>query len=180
MVSRRWMTAAVGIVFGLVATATNLDANANSKRVAVKKKKILREFQVKPGTLKGIVKDTRGRPMSKATIELKDAKGRSVAKTVTNQRGEYLFKNVPAGKYTAIVNGRAQLALTMTPEANVSRLLIIPPKAAAAGAGAGAAAAGLGTWTWVAIGAGAAVVVGGGVAVAANNSGGSSSRPISP
>lgn len=186
MFSRCWMVMLVAA--GLMFFAAHADAGA-TKPLTIKKKKVLREFQVKPGTLKGIVKDTRGRPMKNATIELRNAKGKTIAKTVTNSRGEYLFKNVPAGQYDALINGKATLKLTMTPAANVSRLLIIPPSAAAGGAkaaagggaGAGSAAAGVGTWTWVLIGAGTAVVVGGGAAVVANNrSSGSSNRPISP
>jgi hypothetical protein len=144
---------------------------------------------LKAGTLKGIVKDYAGKPLSNTSIELLDAGGKSVAKTITNARGEYLFRDIAPGRYTALVGGRTRLPITMTTEATVSRLVIVPstaatgpmPVAAAAQGTAGPSEGflGLSTWTWVAIGGGVAVAVAIPIA-ASGGGGGGGGGPVSP
>jgi len=146
----------------------------------------IKPVQVKAGTLKGVIKGYTGKPFAKTSLELKDAKGNIVARTMTNTRGEYVLKSVPPGKYTAVIGGKVKLPLTMTTEATVSRLMIVPKlsknKNRVAGAGL-TTAAGMSTWTWV--------LIGGGVAAAAvatpvvihnskSSSSSSSGQPISP
>jgi len=135
----------------------------------------IKPIQIKAGILKGVVKGYTGKPFARTSIELLNSGGKSIAKTVTNSRGEYLFRNIPPGKYTAVVGGRTRLPITMTKEASVSRLMIVP---SFKGAAPGATLAGLSTWTWVAIGGGVAAAVA--IPVAIGSSGSSSKSAVSP
>lgn len=150
----------------------------------------MKPIKLKAGTLKGVIKGYTGKPYANTSLELLDEKGNVVAKTTTNARGEYVLKDIPPGKYTAVIGGKVKLPVTMTTESVVSRLMIVPklPMGAAAGAGAGAGAGsgaatgtylGLGTWAWVAIGGGVAAVAVA-VPVAVANSKDDDDDPVSP
>ena len=143
----------------------------------------LEPIQLKAGTLRGVVKSHMGKPVVRTSVELLDAKGKVIARSVTNSQGEYVLQNVPAGKYTVRVGGRTRLPITMTREATVSRLLIVPRYV---GAASGAAASsstgflGLGTWAWVAIGGGVAAAVAIPLAASGGGGGGGGDSPVSP
>ena len=145
----------------------------------------MKPIQVKAGDLRGVVRGYTSRPFAFTSIELQDAKGKVIARTVTNKLGEYHLKNVPAGKYTAVIGGKVRLPLTMTSEATVSRLIIVP-SFARGGAKPVAPAKGIpvptetsSTWTWVLIGGGAAAVAVS-IPLIISSGGSSRSRPISP
>ena len=148
----------------------------------------MKPIKLKAGTLKGVIKGYTGKPYANTSLELLDEKGNVVAKTTTNARGEYVLKDIPPGKYTAVVGGKVKLPVTMTTESVVSRLMIVPklPMGAAVGAAAGAGGGvatgtylGLGTWAWVAIGGGVAAAAVA-VPVAVHNSKKSDDDPVSP
>jgi len=162
-------------------------ATVKPAKPAKPKKLRLEPIQLKAGTLKGIVKGYTGKPIPNTTIQLVDTQGKLVAKAVTNSRGEYILRNVPAGRYTAVIGGKTKLPITMTDKATVSRLMIVPRyadavPAAAAGAEASEGFLGLSTWAWVAIGAGVVAAVAIPIALSGGGGGGSSSPapPISP
>ncbi|MBN2489828.1 MAG: carboxypeptidase regulatory-like domain-containing protein [Planctomycetes bacterium] len=143
----------------------------------------MQPIPLKAGTLRGIVKDYTGKPLAGTTLELVDTSGKTVAKTITNTRGEYLLADIPPGHFTMVVDGRTRLPLTMTTEASVSRLLIVPSVAAPGAPPPGAPAEGflgLSTWTWVAIGGGAVVAVAIPLALGGGGGGGGGGGPVSP
>lgn len=148
----------------------------------------MKPIQVKAGTLRGVVRGYTSKPFAATSLELQDSKGKTFARTMTNKRGEFLFKNIPAGKYTAVIGGRVRLPLTMTSEATVSRLIIVPsfarggikPSTTAAKPAGGAAPDGTSTtWTWVLIGGGAAAAAVS-IPIIFHSGGSKSRRPISP
>lgn len=150
------------------------------------KKLRLEPLQLKAGTLRGVVKGYTGKPFANTTIELIDARGNLIAKSVTNARGEYLLRNVPPGRYTAIIGGRTELPITMTDKATVSRLMIVPRYAGSVAAPSAAGTTsegflGLSTWAWVAIGGGVVAAVAIPIALSGGDSSSSSTPPpISP
>ena len=142
----------------------------------------MKPIQVKAGTLRGVIKGYTGKPVAKATLELVDTKGKVVAKTVTKSRGEYVLKDIPPGRYTAVIGGTVRLPISMTREATVSRLMIVPRYA---GDVAGPPKKeegflGLTTWTWVLIGGGVAIAVAIPLAAGGGGGGGGGGGPVSP
>jgi len=156
---------------------------AKPAKPAKPKKLRLEPVQLKAGTLRGVVKGYTGKPFANTTIELLDPSGKLVAKSVTNTRGEYLLRNVPPGRYTAIIGGRTELPITMTDQATVSRLMIVPRYAGSVPAPSAAGTSsegflGLSTWAWVAIGGGVVAAVA--IPIALSGGGGGSSSSIPP
>lgn len=60
------------------------------------------------GNLKGVIRDTQGRPVPRALVTLK---GLGVART--NSQGEYQFVNVPAGSRQLVINQSGQQTKTL-------------------------------------------------------------------
>jgi outer membrane receptor protein involved in Fe transport len=54
-------------------------------------------------TLSGTVQDALGRAIPDATVTLESAKGQGISKTLTNQRGVFIFKEVSPGAYVITV-----------------------------------------------------------------------------
>lgn len=120
----------------------------------------MRTEQVKPGDLKGFLKDSKGKPFTNVELSVVNEKGEVVQKAVTNQNGEYLFKNLPEGNYTLNVSGKPAFALQVTPAAGMNTIQARLPSAArdpATGALVPAALTGL-EWTLIIVG-GVAVAV---------------------
>ncbi len=90
----------------------------------------MRTEQVKPGDLKGFLKDSKGKPFSKVELSVVNEKGEVVQKAVTNQNGEYLFKDLPEGNYTLNVSGKPAFALQVTPAAGMNTIQARLPSAA--------------------------------------------------
>src|SRR6266852_283653 len=55
-----------------------------------------------PGSIKGTVSDNQQLPVSGAVVNLTDAQGRAVQRTVTDDTGYYVLNAVPPGTYTLI------------------------------------------------------------------------------
>lgn len=171
------------VVVGLLITALLASPLAAAPAAPAKKPLRMKPIQVKAGTLKGVVKGYTGKAYPKTTVELVDAKGKTVAKAVTDARGEFVLKDVPAGRYTAVIGGKARLPITMTNDATVTRLMVVPRYAADPAAppvpGESEGLLGLTTWTWVLIGAGVAAAVAIPIA-ASGGGGGGGGGPVSP
>lgn len=182
--SRPGFTASVVALLILAVLASPLAAApAGAPASSPEKPLRMKPIQVKAGSLRGIVKGYTGKPYPKTTVELVDAKGKAVAKAVTNARGEFVLKDVPPGRYTAVIGGKARLPITMTKDATVTRLMVVPRYAAEPGAPPPAAGReewmGLSTWTWVLIGAGVAAAIAIPIA-ASGGGGGGGGGPVSP
>ena len=111
----------VGLCFVLFASAA-VDLNAQAD-------KALKTEQVKPGDLKGFLKDSQGKPFPKVELAVVNEKGEIVQKAVTNENGEYLFKNLPEGNYTLKVAGKEAFKLQVTPNAAVGTVRARLPSA---------------------------------------------------
>jgi formylglycine-generating enzyme required for sulfatase activity len=92
-------------------------------------------IQVEAGTLQGVIKGYTGKLQASTSLELLDEKGNVVARTITNVRGEYVLKDIPPGKYTAVIRGKVKLPVTMTTEPVVYRLMVVPEQTSAAAVG---------------------------------------------
>lgn len=82
--------------------------------------KELKTEKVKPGGLKGFLKDSQGKPFAKVELSVVDEKGNVVEKVVTDANGEYAFKDLKEGKYTFRVAGKDAFMLDVTPEAGAT------------------------------------------------------------
>lgn len=58
-----------------------------------------KKFKGKKGTLKGVIRDNKGKPMARALVKLK---GLGVART--DSKGQYVFMNVPSGNHQLSVS----------------------------------------------------------------------------
>jgi hypothetical protein len=83
---------------------------------------ILKTEKVKPGDLRGFLKDSRGKPFTKVELTLMDENGQLVQKAITNANGEYRFTNLAEGTYTLNVAGRPAFKLEVTPTAGVDAI----------------------------------------------------------
>jgi len=122
----------------------------------------LKTKQVKPGDLKGSLKDPQGKPFSNVELTVTNESGEVVQKAVTNADGEYQFSNLPEGNYTLNVSGQPAFNLAVTPAAGTGTIEARLPSTvrdAATGAIAPGALTGL-EWTLLIIGGvGVAVAV---------------------
>jgi hypothetical protein len=111
----------VGLCFIFAASAV-VGLNAQAE-------KALKTEQVKPGDLKGFLKDSKGKPFPKVELTVVNEKGEVIQKAVTNENGEYLFKNLPEGGYTLKVAGKEAFRLEVTPKAAVGTVKARLPSA---------------------------------------------------
>lgn len=84
--------------------------------------KQLRTEKVKPGDLKGFLRDTKGRPFPNVEMTIENEEGQVVQRAVTNANGEYTFKNLPEGNFTLKVAGQPAFKLEVTPAASVTAI----------------------------------------------------------
>jgi hypothetical protein len=84
--------------------------------------KELKTEKVKPGGLKGFLKDSRGKPFSKVELSIVDEKGNVIQKAVTDANGEYTFTDLKEGTYTFRVAGKDAFKLEVTPAAAASSI----------------------------------------------------------
>jgi len=89
--------------------------------------KPIKAFKFEPGNLKGVVKDSAGKPVENLDLALLDEEGNVVQRAVTNGKGEYLFKGVGKGNYTLKVAGKTTFALQASEGAGSQALQILVP-----------------------------------------------------
>src|SRR5687768_11494777 len=56
--------------------------------------------QIQEGSIKGIIKDENGKPVSQAIVTIQNNKtGKILFSNKTDETGTYIFKSIPYGKY---------------------------------------------------------------------------------
>ena len=160
------------VVCCLFACALVVAFSGPAAAAAVPPQQALKTEQVKPGNLKGFLKDSKGKPFADVELTVVNEKGEVVQKAVTNANGEYLFKDLPEGNYVLKVAGKEAFKLEVTPNAAVGTVQARLPAAARSAATGALVPASLTTLEWT-------LVIVGGVAVAVavpaivhNNTGG--------
>ncbi len=89
--------------------------------------KPIKAFKFEPGNLKGVVKDSSGKPVQNLQMSILDEKGNVVQKAVTDGKGEYLFKGIGKGNYTLKVAGKTTFALQASEGVGSQALQILVP-----------------------------------------------------
>lgn len=128
----------------------------------------LQQYQVKPGRLKGFIRDSSRKKLAGQKVSIADANGKTVSSSVSDKYGMYEFKNLPEGAYYLKLDDQKIARLLVTKKATVSTIQIVVP--------ANATLLTPLQWTLIAVG-GTAVVVG---TVAIINNNDSSSTRVSP
>lgn len=130
--------------------------------------------KVKPGTLSGMLKDSKGNNLAGKKIVLVDEAGNEVGSATTTKHGLYRIENLPEGNFTMKVGEKEVAKLQVSKDATLTRLMVVMPKAAPF------SNLTMTEWTLIGVG-GAAVLVA--IPVIAHNRDSSSSNyypPISP
>jgi hypothetical protein len=91
------------VLLAVLANARNADATGLSRR-----------------TISGMVKDALGRGLAGTSVRLTSTNGRIVARTHTDQRGNFSFRNVPRGIYAVIAEKRGFEPATLIVDAQSS------------------------------------------------------------
>lgn len=103
---------------------TTADVLAQEKAPAAKG---VASQKVKPGDLKGVLTNSKGKPLSQVQLTVTDAQGNVVSKAVTDKNGKYALKGLGEGKFTLYVEETKTTALEVTPSAKISSLRIVMP-----------------------------------------------------
>ena len=131
--------------------------------------KAVSQQKIKPGTLDGFISDSTGKRLGGKQIQIIDPRGKVLGSGTSNKYGMFRIKNLPEGKYSLNIDGKAAAHLQVSKEATVSMLMFIMPSTEVA----------LTTRQWTLIGIGSAAVVIG-LPVLINNTRDSSHRRVSP
>jgi hypothetical protein len=126
-------------------------------------------YQVRPGSLSGMVTDAKGKAQAGKKITIVNQHGKVKSSVVTDKRGFYRIKNLPAGQYILQIDGKTLLGLEVTLKAHINSLKFVLPPTVGAGMPL--------NWTYITAGAVAVAVA---IPVIAHSSDSSSSKNVSP
>lgn len=137
--------------------------------------------KVPPGDLKGVLKDSKGKPFTDVEMSIVDKNGDIIQKTMTNAKGEYTFANLPEGDFALHVAGKPTFSLQVIEGASAGTVQAVVPAVARDGATGALAPAALTTleWTLIIVG-GVAVAVGVPAIINHNNNNNDDDKSVSP
>ena len=126
-------------------------------------------YKVRPGSLSGMVTDAKGKALPGKKVTIVNQHGKVKSSAVTDKRGFYRIKNLPAGQYSLQIEGKTMISLEVTLKAHINSLKFVLPPAVGAGMPL--------NWTYITVGAVAVAVA---IPVIAYNNDSSSSKKVSP